>query len=203
MDLVRILDEEGFGALAGELLTEVNLGREGEEYEGDQTQPDAPDLFETAPDVEDAPDEDADEEEAAAGPDWILLDNETKVQRRYVDLDGGRGRAAAPAQPIPLETQLGFALELLRLRLIEPMRRLADAEQMAGQIAAESERADRGRSLRRVEEDAPTGVVPVRIAFVDTRGTEPPTARDRPGDAAEIDKLDDVLARLRLASTAS
>ena len=28
MQLVRLLDDEGFGALAGELLTEISLGRE-------------------------------------------------------------------------------------------------------------------------------------------------------------------------------
>ena len=167
MELVRILDEEGFGALAGELLTEVNLGREGEEYEGDQAEPEALDMFEAEDEIPDGRPPGA--AKPAAKPDWVVLDNEVKVQRRYADLDGGRGRSA----------------------------------HLAGQIAADSGRADRGRPATSVKEGVAAEADPVRIVFVDTTDADAPMTREEPGRTAEIDKLDDVLARLRQTAASS
>lgn len=77
MELVRLLDAEGFSVIAGEILTEIALGRENpsQEFEG------------------------------------------------------------AKREAIPEDEQLRAAIDLLKLRLTEPARRLAEAEEIAAALS--------------------------------------------------------------------
>lgn len=123
MDLVAVLDKEGFSVLAGEILMEIALGRESEFGEGDD---------------------------------------------------------ASARIPIPDDEQLREAVKLLKLRLTEPARRLAEAENIAGELNG-------------------GGIVP--IIFIDTNGE--PVAKPAPvlegvqaRSTEAIDKLEEGLARL-------
>ena len=150
MQLVSILEEEGFGALAGELLTEINLGRELNVDHGDGA---------TTMMTETSVDEDL-------GPDALL--------RR---------------EPIPDDEQLSEAVRFLRLRLVEPVRRLAEAERIAAELS---------------REQGPGGTHPqtsrmgVKIAFVDSLGDAVadfvPT--EHAGEHQSADELDEVLTRI-------
>ena len=91
MELVALLDAEDFSALAGEILTEIALGR-------------------------------------------TLPSDDPEHDKR---------------QPIPDDEQLRVAIDLLKLRLTEPARRLAEAEEIAGTLS---------------------GGTPVPILFVDSNG---------------------------------
>ncbi|WP_153467896.1 hypothetical protein [Komagataeibacter medellinensis] len=75
MEIIEILNQSGFGSLAGELMTEISLGRE--------------------------------------------------IVSREPDSDDDR-------VTIPEAEQLEEAIRILRLRLMEPARALASAEQIAG-----------------------------------------------------------------------
>lgn len=123
--LVQILDEEGFGSLAGEILAEINLGREMDRERGTKD-----------------------------GYDQTIV-----------------------RLPIPENQQLFDAIELLRLRLVEPVRAFAQAERIAGMIV-----------------DAP----PIRIRFIDPdeRSELEPISRLDPGNSHLADKLDEFLHRL-------
>lgn len=129
--IITILIEEGFGALAGELLTEISLGREIEIPAGAVT--------------------------PLQGPE----DGETFVVR----------------VPIADEQQLAEAISLLRLRLVEPVRALAEAERIAGELV---------------------GVQGVRIRFInpeERKEIEALSSRDI-ADRDLADELDDLLGRL-------
>ena len=116
--------------LAGELLTEISLGREVEKH-----------------DTTESP-------ELKADPESVV--------RRI---------------PIPEDDQLTEAVRILRLRLVEPVRALAEAERIAGELA-----------------NAPG----VRIRFTDPdehTEVEPLSRRDA-GDPAVAEELDGLLERL-------
>lgn len=93
MELIALLNEEGFGFLAGELLTEISLGRE---------------IDDTPPDGQ------------------VSSDLWSKKATDFADEQG------LEREPIPLDEQLPAALSFLRLRLVEPVRVLAQAEEIAG-----------------------------------------------------------------------
>jgi hypothetical protein len=100
LELVRLLDEEGFGMLAGELLTETALGRE---VDGEDEV------------------ENSDEGSEANLP----------LSLRFADVP-------PPREPVPEAEQLAWAAEFLHLRLVEPVRRLAEAERLAGGLALDA-----------------------------------------------------------------
>ncbi len=123
MDLVALLDKEGFSALAGEILMEIALGRESTLADGD---------------------------------------------------------GASERVPIPDDEQLQEAVNLLKLRLTEPARRLAEAEKIASEL---------------------NGGKIVPIVFIDTNGE--PVTKGAPVSEGEqarrveaIDNLEEGLARL-------
>lgn len=129
--IIFILEEEGFGALAGEVLTEVSLGREVEK-------------------------------------EAFIEDQSDKA-----------GLAEAIVMRVPIEEpdQLRAAMEILRARLVLPVRAFAEAEKIASEI---------------------TGVGEVRIGFIDPEqrtATLPISTRDV-GDTTIADELDAFLLRL-------
>lgn len=93
LELVAILDAEGFGDVAGLLLAEVALGRE----------------FEVS----------------RAAPGSVALD---ELGSEVADTDIRR-------EPIAEADQFAFAMAFLRERLVIPIRQLAEAERIAGEIA--------------------------------------------------------------------
>jgi hypothetical protein len=129
--IITILDEEGFGALAGELLAEISLGREVEV---------------PAP---------------ASEPNKGADDRDTLVVR----------------VPLSEREQLAQAMSMLRLRLVEPVRALAEAERIAGELA-----------------EAPG----VRIRFIDPeqRTEIEPLSRSAIADGGLADRLGELLDRL-------
>jgi hypothetical protein len=125
--ILRILDEEGYGVLAGELLAEINLGRE-----------------------------------------VIGEDDDAAVSR----------------SPTSEAEQLQEVTHILRLRLVEPARKLADAEMIAGRLS------HRGA---------------VRIRFIDS-GDQPgeggaglPLGDGPSGDHLAADDLDALMDRIMSA----
>jgi hypothetical protein len=158
LQIVRILDEEGFGALAGELLMEISLGRELDVGRGDVTMLDRPSFSEDD-----------------------------------LDLDAWSRR-----EPIPDDEQLGEAVNFLCLRLVEPMRRLAEVERIAADLLH-----DVSRERDPAGSDAKTPANAIRIAFVNSRG-EPVTGYARSEEAGEessAKELDEVLNRIKAQVT--
>lgn len=85
--------------------------------------------------------------------------------------------------PISNDEQVDELMHLLRLRLVEPVRALAKAERLAGALRADG-----------VDQ---TGSSPVPIAFIDSNNQpDPSSVTDQIGDAADAEKLDDLLRRL-------
>ncbi len=120
MELVQLLEAEGFGIVAGELLTEMSLGREVN------------------------PDSDGQPNLGTDGGD------------KYADLPPTR-------EPIPEPEQLEAAVEFLRLRLVEPVRRLAAAEEIAGKLLY--------KQSQQLTAQPPTiSPGPVRISFIQPTG---------------------------------
>ncbi|WP_156465712.1 hypothetical protein [Methylobacterium sp. Leaf106] len=140
--MVTILNNEGFEVLAGELLSEIGLGREVRE----------PGDFGAPPD-------------------------DTHAQDPLVDLPTRR-------EAIPGDEQLGHAVRLIRLRLVEPVRRLAEAERIAGRIQDSMEPSDKGSS--------------VRVAFIPVADGDPEESiRKVPaGDQEDADELARILAAI-------
>ncbi|MFC3431287.1 MULTISPECIES: hypothetical protein [Sphingobium] len=129
--IIFVLEEEGFGALAGELLTEISLGREIEKEVYVENQSDKADLAET-----------------------VI----TRV-------------------PIEETDQLRTAIDILRARLVLPVRAFVEAEKIANEIAGDGQ---------------------VRIEFIDPEqraATSPISTRDV-GDTSVADALDALLMRL-------
>jgi hypothetical protein len=127
MDLIRVLDEEGFGALASELLAEISVGRRSGREENSNLE---------------------------------------------------EGEVVETGLPLSPEEQLNEAVRILRLRLVEPARHLAEAERIAAVLA------DRQQ---------------IAIRFVDEEGSEwkGPAPRDAPGEQGAADDLHDLLERIR------
>lgn len=121
MELVELLNETGFGALAGELMTEISLGRETDEV-GDAN--------------------------IVEGVDGVFV---------------VAGEAIIEREPISDADQLGAALAFLELRLAEPARRIAEAEQIAGDLATRRDRTEKAKAPE--GERAPPKSRPVRIRF--------------------------------------
>lgn len=148
LELIALLNEEGFGFLAGELMTEISLGRE-----IDGTPPDG----------------------QASSDAW------SKKASDFAD-EQGLGR-----EPIPLDEQLPAALSFLRLRLVEPVRQLAQAEEIAG-----------GLIMAQSSSVAPASDRAVQITFRpvgDTRGAR--FDRLEPaGQAESANALDEAIKRL-------
>lgn len=185
MTVVRILDEEGFGALAGELLTEVATGRELDTDSGDV----------------DAPPENLKAETPGGSMERLVtLDDESVRKQLYFDRDGGLGDPEVRREPIPESEQLAHAMAFLKLRLVEPMRRLAEAERLAGEIAAGmiASAVDRAGSTEEVEVRPLRDAPPIRVSFSRNQaGNAPLLERDaKPGDLAEVDALAEVLGRI-------
>jgi hypothetical protein len=158
IDLVRLLDEEGFGTLAGELLTEIALGRE----------VDWDDEAETG-------DSDGTSGAQLSGPE------------RFADMP-------PPREPIPEGEQLKLAADFVRVRLVEPIRRLAEAESIAGELAGEAPERKEEAGVRRTTD-------PVRILFKrPPRDDRPPLERaEQAGRADSAEALAVVLKQLALA----
>jgi hypothetical protein len=138
--LVLILEAEGYGFLAGEILSEVDSGR-------------------LVPS-----DDSGDGVPLKAGFDTDRIP------------DGRSEDRPCRRQPIPLDEQLAEAIRILRLRLVEPGRRLAEAERLAGNLTIGE---------------------PVRFALIEN--DEVISARSdlvAPGDDRFAAKLDDLLSRI-------
>ena len=166
MKIVTILNEEGFGVIAGEMLTEMNLGRE------------------VLP-----PDQLAKDGRPTTENDSVDLGNGSVVSRVYFDEFGGRGQPEVSREPIPDREQLEFVARFLNLRLVEPVRAWAEAEEIAGDILSSAK--DGGVKSDRSSDS-------VRIAFVPSfEGAAPRMARDAaPGNVVGTDELAKVLNRI-------
>ncbi len=91
--------------------------------------------------------------------------------------EGDEEEIAEQRVPILAEEQLREAIAMLRLRLIEPARRIAEAERIAGEFGGEGA---------------------VRIAFVDEEGVagDAKAARAEPGDDRIAKELEHLLGRI-------
>jgi hypothetical protein len=150
MELVELLNEEGFGVLAGDLLTEISLGRESEEHADDE--------LDAAVEVE-------------------------PLQAKVLAEDTTAMRSA-----IPEAEQLKAALTFLEMRLVEPVRHLAEAEDLAGRLATPNDIKET------TDDDAQKAM---RIVF--RAGGEAAVGFERaeaPGDARTADELFVVLRQL-------
>lgn len=152
MELVQLLSEEGFAILAGELLTEIGLGREPDEFDSD--------------------------EEAPVRPDQTTDRAEGDVGR----------------VPFGPDAQLDFALEFLELRLVAPVRALAEAEAIAGQLAVPDVEAG-------TVKDADGIGRPITLAFRSPGQSSTAFSRDdEPGSTFWADALSTALTNLRKAT---
>lgn len=138
--LVLVLEAEGYGFLAGEILSEVDSGR----------------LVPSDDSGDDVP--------MKAGFDIDRIP------------DGRSEDRPCRRERIPLDEQLAEAIKILRLRLVEPARRLAEAERLAGGLTI-------GEPVRfaLTEDDI---VISARSDLV------------APGDDRIAVKLDDLLSRI-------
>lgn len=145
MELVELLNEEGFGALAGDLLMEISLGRELEEGPEDTD------------DVQGQPAE--------------TFAEDTAIVR----------------VPFNEEEQLEAAMTFLQFRLVEPVKRMAEAERIAGRLAA-------APAQPVAASDGPGK--PLRITF---RARDDAAVRferaEAPGDATSAEELQAALRR--------
>lgn len=149
MELVYLLNEEGYGVLAGELLTEIALG-----YEIGQ--------------------DDEELETISSGHEPTARPEESQ------------------RQPIPQDLQLEFAVNFLELRLVAPMRFLAEAEVLAGKLSTPPEGEARlGEKLKKA-----TG--PIRVAFMSPadRSEARIERAEAPGSYKSIDALSSALKSL-------
>ncbi|MBT2134645.1 hypothetical protein KK137_09895 [Croceibacterium sp. LX-88] len=129
--IILILEEEGFGALAGEILTEISLGREVEKE----------DFLE-------------DRSDKARAVETIVL-----------------------RVPIEEPDQLQVAMDILRSRLVLPVRAFVEAERIASELVGDGQ---------------------VRIGFIDPeqRTATPPISTRDVGDTSIADEFDALLTRL-------
>ena len=180
MEIIQILDEEGFTELAGELLTEIGRGVEIAATVSEPTGG-----------------------QGSAQPDKkpmprIKLSEELIVTQRYFDLNEGRGDPPPVYEPIAQADQLSYAMSFIKLRLIEPMRRLAEAEKLAGQLASpasEIQPTDQSLPAAPVSDTKAT-----RVTF--TAEGEPGETLSRrqvdPGSTKDLDAFSDLLTRIVL-----
>lgn len=150
MELVQLLNEEGYAILAGELMLEMGLGHE-------------PDLLDADPDVN--------------------LQFGQSVDRPESEIN---------RVPLLLDEQMNFALSFIELRLVSPMRALAEAEVLAGKLSFPE---DKSPLADKMEESGR----PIRLSFRSPSG-EPDIEikrADVPGGTTSIEELSGALSYLR------
>ena len=150
MELVQLLNEEGYTILAGELLTEIGLGHE-------------PDYF----------------------------DDELGLDLRFGQ-SPGRPESEVNRVPLSSSEQMDFALKFLELRLVSPIRALAEAEEIAGKLAVPEGKAapaDKAEEFGR----------PIRLSFRSPPGRSNIEIKrsDVPGSTAWAEELSKALSNLR------
>lgn len=166
LEIVKILDEEGYGALAGELLLEVNLGREIVEGDGGEAQSVDP----------------LDKRDGSL----VDLDGAWTVEQRYFDRNGGVETAEVLRKPISTDEELRFAAEFLRVRLVEPVRAWAAAEVLAGEMMSERRVVRTGRPAKPLR-------IEFAVGLDDSQRL---TRAAKAGSTAAADKLAAALDRL-------
>jgi hypothetical protein len=88
-------------------------------------------------------------------------------------------------------------MEFLRLRLVEPMKRLADAEQLAGELVTNADGVSPAAAPHEPQKTAPDEKKSVRIAFVSDPLDEAVPADSRPaGSSNAAEELAEVLQRI-------
>lgn len=188
---MRILTEEGYGVLGGELLTEIGLGRELDEADDDE-------------------DDDGWNPEA---DDLVPLDDDVMVRRLYRDRDGGGSPPPPSHEPMTDEEQLQAAADFVTSRLVEPLRRLAEAERMAGLLASLPEpppdpaAANADVAVTPTQDGGASEIAPtagegsaIRIAFSDRPQDDEGVSAAEPGGEEALAGLTAVLERLRVRS---
>jgi len=201
IDLVRVLNEADLAWLAGEILTEIEDGRLSEPSPNfEKPMNDIPPLQRGIAEYEDEK--------------GIHRKFEFIIDREDADPDFER-------IPIPENEQLSFAVEIVERRLLEPLRRFAEAERIAGELAVlpeppeepddeddtppveetsrffEEQEASEGKGNEvRVEGGAPTAL---RIGFTTlNEGKRQVPYRDAtPGSDTGADQVQAVLDSLR------
>ena len=158
MLIVRMLDQEGFSALAGELLTEISLGRELDLDDGQGT-----------------------------GSENSAVSSESIVPEISLRRD-----------PIPENQQLKAAINFLRLRLVEPIRYLAEAEHIASEFRSDTKQAESPGGSRQTSPQPPT-----RITFIDSDSSAPRglIRSEQAGGKESAGRLDSVLTRIAEQAT--
>jgi hypothetical protein len=153
MLIVRALEQEGFSALAGELLTEISLGRELDLDDGQGT----------------------------------------GIEDVGVSTEGIAPETSLQWQPILEDQQLEVAVNFLRLRLVEPVRYLAEAERIASEFSSDKKRAEGQEATKQISLETLT-----QIIFIDPDSFTPSSLvrGERAGGKESADRLDAVLARL-------
>lgn len=198
MDLVRILNEADLAWLAGEILTEIERGRL---------------------------------EVGSPFPER----QETEFPQSIGEAEATQGTLFEPKSmpepeaggfedswvPIPSEEHLAFALEFIELKLLEPVRRLAEAERIAGKLAALPEppgdeegeikpplteatlryREPNEAAESPLEEETPEegGFEPIRIAFLSIVNGDRviPVREASAGSVRGVEDVQAVLDRIR------
>lgn len=164
LEIVQLLNDEGFGYLAGELLLEVNLGREISIPENRSQK----------------------RKEPVIDQELVALDEDRIVSQRFFDLTEGRPDEEILRVPMDDTEQLKFAVDFIRMRLIEPTRAWAEAEVLAGDILSGT---PSGRESKKAEA--------LKIEFIRSAGLpEYPTREANPGSRDAADKLATSLLRL-------
>lgn len=181
MEIIRVLDEEGFGFLASELLAEVTLGIE-LDLDGGEADLEGEANTEAA--------------EPAPPPMVDLGEDDLRIQR-YFDADGGKGGPPPRYEGISEPDQLAFAMEFLRLRLVEPIKHLAEAEQLASKLVGDAATAPAAERPEQPEGEALPAEKFVRIAFTSHPLGEPlPVDTRVAGSSVEAEDLAEVLQRI-------
>ena len=129
--IILILEEEGFGALAGELLTEISLGKE----------------------------------------------VEREIYSKDLAEQSQEGETAIARVPIDEPDQLFQAMNILRARLVLPVRAFVEAEKIASELVEK-------------------GNVRIQLVAPDERFEAPPISMREVGDTSVADELDALLERL-------
>jgi hypothetical protein len=118
---------------------------------------------------------------ASRGPILSKLPLTTKPAPTYYDAEAIIDPQFVPIEP---EQQTEYAIGYLRTRLVEPFRRLADAERIANRIVRQQERERRPWS--RSPSDA--AIVPPRIRFALGAG-DPMDGGREPNDLRAVEQL--------------
>lgn len=165
--IVDALLDENYAWLAGELLEELAAGAR-------------PDV--TAGDVDDFV-----LEKSADSLEDPLRAKPEPVRRPY---DVAQDR---PAEPIPREKHAAFAISFLRTRLVEPFRRLGEAERIANRLVVLQ--ADRTELNAKGDRRARTTDKPVRFALVEGEPLDQRPEEDGTPAAEELASALNVLAQ--------